>query len=150
MNESVILTVNNVEIQINKYFAVAISQMIYNTYVLDNNTLKIDIKTKVESQETYEVLKEILQYNKTEFECNDTISKDLFYIGNKLGIQELIDPYKTHVIDKMVLDKNNCIQLLEIYFDICSESKISECVDFISSHFYEIDQNDLKSISKKL
>ena len=72
MNESVILTVNNVEIQINKYFAVAISQMIYNTYVLDNNTLKINIKTKVESQETYEVLKEILQYNKTEFECNDT------------------------------------------------------------------------------
>ncbi|EAY04656.1 ankyrin repeat protein, putative [Trichomonas vaginalis G3] len=145
MNERVILTVNNVEIQINKYFAVAFSQMIYNTYVLDNNTLKIDIKTKVESQETYEVLKEILQYNKTEFECNDTISKDLFYIGNKLGIQELIDPYKTQV-----LDKNNCVQLLEIYFDICSDSKISECVDFISSHFYEIDQDDLKSISKKL
>lgn len=54
--------------------------MIYNTYVLDNNTLKIDIETKVESEETYDVLKEILQSNKTEFECNDTIAKDLFYI----------------------------------------------------------------------
>ncbi|EAX86889.1 hypothetical protein TVAG_330220 [Trichomonas vaginalis G3] len=50
----------------------------------------------------------------------------------------------------MKIDKNNCIQLLEFYFDISSKEKISECIDFISSHFYEINKDQLKTISKKL
>ncbi|EAX82935.1 hypothetical protein TVAG_075030 [Trichomonas vaginalis G3] len=53
-------------------------------------------------------------------------------------------------MDNMKIDKNNCIQLLEFYFDICSNDKVVECSKFIASHFFEIDSNQLKNISKKL
>ena len=49
----------------------------------------------------------------------------------------------------MKIDKNNCFQLLEYYFDSCSNDKIKECCQFISSHFYEIDSNRLKTLSTK-
>ncbi|EAX87151.1 hypothetical protein TVAG_330190 [Trichomonas vaginalis G3] len=145
-----ILTINNVEIALTKSFAVAISEAFYSQYLLDNNFAKIDITTEVKSPDTYNILKDILQLKKTEIECDETILKDIFHIGTTLRIQELIDLYKVHIIDQMKIDKNNCIQLLEFYFDISSKEKISECIDFISSHFYEINKDQLKTISKKL
>ncbi|EAX92743.1 hypothetical protein TVAG_334460 [Trichomonas vaginalis G3] len=47
----------------------------------------------------------------------------------------------------MRLDKNNCFEFLEYYSGIESNEKILEICDFISSHFFEIDENKLKSIS---
>ncbi|EAY03272.1 hypothetical protein TVAG_299350 [Trichomonas vaginalis G3] len=148
--DKVILTINNVEIALTKSFAVAISESFYAQYLLDNNFAKIDITTEVKSPDTYNILKDILQLKKTEIECDETILKDIFHIGTTLRIQELIDLYKVHIIDQMKIDKNNCVQLLEFYFDISSKEKISECIDFISSHFYEINKDQLKTISKKL
>ena len=148
--DKVILTINNVEIALTKSFAVAISEAFYSQYLLDNNFAKIDITTEVKSPDTYNILKDILQYRKTEIECDETILKDIFHIGTTLQIQELIDLYKVHIIDQTKIDKNNCIQLLEFYFNISSKEKISECIDFISSHFYEINKDQLKTISKKL
>ncbi|EAY18222.1 hypothetical protein TVAG_122880 [Trichomonas vaginalis G3] len=149
-SDKVVLSINNVEITINKSFAVAFSKTFYSQYLLDNSTDKIDANTDIESQDTYNILKDILQYRKTEFECNETILKDLFHIGLKLEMQELINLYETYVIDKMEIDKNNCFQILEFYFDISKENKISECIDFISSHFFEINLEQLKTISNKL
>ncbi|EAX86591.1 hypothetical protein TVAG_589660 [Trichomonas vaginalis G3] len=148
--EKVILTINNVEIPLNKSFAVAISQTFYSQYLLDNNIAKIDIQTEVKSQDTYHILKDILQYNKTEVECDETVLNDLFHIGTTLEMEEITNLYKIYIIDKMKIDKNNCFRLLEFYFDISSEEKISECIDFISSHFFEIDLNQLKIICPKL
>ena len=61
--DKVILSINNVEITLTKSFAVAISQTFYSQYLLDNNIAKIDIHTDVKSQETYNVLKDILKYS---------------------------------------------------------------------------------------
>ncbi|EAX87668.1 hypothetical protein TVAG_112720 [Trichomonas vaginalis G3] len=154
-SEKVVLLINNVELSINKYFAIAISQKCYTKYLSDNTIAKIDANADVESYNTYNVLREILQYQKAKVEFDDVVMKDLFHIGIELEIKELIDLYKTQVIDKMELDKNNCLQLLEFYFDISPRyphycSKLLECCDFISNHFFEIDQNKLKSISKKI
>ncbi|EAY07813.1 hypothetical protein TVAG_312120 [Trichomonas vaginalis G3] len=148
--DKVILSINNVEITLTKSFAVAISQTFYSQYLLDNNIAKIDIHTDVKSQETYNVLKDILQYNKTDIECDETILNDLFHIGIILEMQELTYLYKMHVIDKMKIDNNNCIDLLEFYFDISSQENIIECIKYISSNFYAIDSNKLKLISNKL
>ncbi|EAY23737.1 hypothetical protein TVAG_120750 [Trichomonas vaginalis G3] len=149
-HDKVILTINNVEIVLTKSFAVAISQTFYSQYLLDNDVAKINIQTEVKSADTYNIIKDILQYNKTEIECNETILQDLFHIGMALEIQELTNLYKTHIIDQMKIDENNCVKLLEFYFDISSNEKILECIDYISSHFYEIHKDQLKSISKKL
>ncbi|KAI5532942.1 protein ubiquitination, partial [Trichomonas vaginalis G3] len=148
--EKVTLTINNVEFIINKYFAVAFSKLFYENYLLDNNNVKIDINTKIQTQETYNILKEILQYRKTDVECNESVCKDLFHIGVKLYINDLIEFYKNHFIDNTTIDLNNCFDLLEFYFDISSEEKTFECADFISSHFFEIDENKLKTISNKV
>lgn len=78
-SDKVVLSINNVEITINKSFAVAFSKTFYSQYLLDNSTDKIDANTDIESQDTYNILKDILQYRKTEFECNETILKDLFH-----------------------------------------------------------------------
>ncbi|EAY16157.1 hypothetical protein TVAG_465450 [Trichomonas vaginalis G3] len=147
--DKITLTINNVEISVTKSFAVAISQNFYSQYLLDNNIAKIDIQTDIKLHETYNVLKNILQYNKTEIECDETVLKDLFNIGMSLDIQELTYLYKAHIIDQMKLDKDNCVKLLEFYSDISSNEKITECINFISSHFYEINTDQLKSISKK-
>ncbi|EAX92104.1 hypothetical protein TVAG_226040 [Trichomonas vaginalis G3] len=148
--DKVILSINNVEITLTKSFAVAISQTFYSQYLLDNNIAKIDILTDIKSPETYNVLKDILQYNKTDIECDETILKDLFHIGITLEMHELTNLYKMHVIDKMKIDNNNCVDLLEFYYDISSQENIIECIKYISSHFYEIDSNKLKLISNKL
>ena len=68
----------------------------------------------------------------------------------ELEIKELKDLYQKHVIDKKIIDKNNCFELLEFYTDISSPDDISNCIDFISSHFYEIAEIKLKLIIKKL
>ena len=148
--DKVTISINNIEIQLTKSFAVAISKLFYSQYLLDNNINRIDIHTDIKSIYTFDVLKDILQYNKSEIECDGTILNDLFHIGMALESEELINFYKLNLIDKENLDKNNCIQLLEFYFDISAKDKISECVDFISSHFYEIDTDQLKSISQKI
>ncbi|EAY23336.1 hypothetical protein TVAG_186440 [Trichomonas vaginalis G3] len=148
--DKVILAVNNVEILLNKSFAVAISQKIFSQYLLDNGITKIDVNTEIISPDTYNVLKDILQYRQTEVECDDTILKDLFHIGMNLGINELTNFYKSQVLDKMQIDKNNCIELLEFYLYVSSKDKILECIDFISAHFFEIDKNKLKLASNKL
>ncbi|EAY06523.1 ankyrin repeat protein, putative [Trichomonas vaginalis G3] len=148
--EKVTLTINNVEFIINKYFAVAISKMFYANYLLDNNNVSIDITTEIGTQDTYNILKDILQYRKREVECDESVCKDLFHIGVKLDINDLIEFYKNHFIDNATIDINNCFDLLEFYFDISSEEKTNECAEFISSHFFEIDENKFKTISNKL
>ncbi|EAX97244.1 hypothetical protein TVAG_037510 [Trichomonas vaginalis G3] len=148
--DKITVKINNVEIILNKYFAVAISKLIYANYLLDNNIAIIDITTEIETPDTYNILKDILQYRKSEVECNETVLKDLFHIGLKLDINELIDLYKKSIRDNTKIDKNNCIDLLEFYFDISAEDNTFKCADFISSHFFEIDEDKLRSISKKL
>ena len=148
--EKVTLTINNVEFIINKYFAIAISKMFYANYLLDTNNINIDITTEIETQDTYNILKDILQYRKRDVECDESVCKDLFHIGVKLDINDLIEFYKNYFIDNTNIDINNCFDLLEFYFDISSEEKTNECAEFISSHFFEIDENKFKTISKKV
>ncbi|EAY06970.1 hypothetical protein TVAG_100110 [Trichomonas vaginalis G3] len=148
--DKVTLTINNIEIVFNKSFAIAISQMIYSQYLLDKNIDKIDINSDIMSNDTYNILKDFFQYRITEIEVDETVIKDLLHLGMSLGIQELIDLYKSNVIDKKKLDTTNCIQLLEFYMDLSWNEKLIECTDFIAEHFYKIDQNQLKLISKKL
>ncbi|EAY01909.1 ankyrin repeat protein, putative [Trichomonas vaginalis G3] len=147
-NEKIILSINHAEITLNKYFAIAISRNIFSKFKLDNNIAKFGITVPIESIETYSVVKDILQYNKTEIECDQKILNDLFHIGTVLGINVLIDLYKTHVIDHMIIDKNNCLQLLDFYYNTQLDEKMTECCEFISSHFYEIEENQLKTITK--
>ncbi|EAY23356.1 hypothetical protein TVAG_070190 [Trichomonas vaginalis G3] len=124
--------------------------MIYSQYLLDKGVEKIDSNADVKSEETYNALKDILQYSKTEIECDKIVLKDLFHIGLNLEMRELCDLYKKYVIDEMELNKSNCIELLEYYFDISSQKDISKCINYISSHFFTIDEESLKSVSKKL
>ncbi|EAY17392.1 hypothetical protein TVAG_319870 [Trichomonas vaginalis G3] len=147
--DKITLTINNIEIVFNKAFAIAISNLIYSQYLLDKNIDKIDISPDVVSDDTYNVLKDFLQYRITEIEVNETVMKDLFQIGLSLEIEELTDLYKTNVIDKMKIDNTNCIKLLEFYMNVSSDEKSIECIDFIAEHFYEIDQNQLKIVPKK-
>ena len=148
--ERVTLNIDNVEIVLQKAFAVAYSQKIHRDYVLDRRISKITIHTGIQSKHTYDVLKYILQDRKPEIECNLVVLNDLFNVGIALEMNELISLYQMYVINEMCLDRNNCIKLLEFYYDINSEQKTLECTDFISSHFFEIDETQLKSISKKL
>ncbi|EAY12966.1 hypothetical protein TVAG_405120 [Trichomonas vaginalis G3] len=147
--DKVTLTINNIEIVFNKSFAIAISQMIYSQYLLDKNIDKIDINSDIISNDTYNILKDFFQYRTTELDVDETVLKDLLHVGMSLEIQELIDLYKSNVIDKTKLDITNCIQLLEFYMDFSWNDKLIECTNFIAEHFYEIDQNQLKVISKK-
>ncbi|EAY12426.1 hypothetical protein TVAG_445380 [Trichomonas vaginalis G3] len=144
------LTINNFEIILNKFFAITFSLMIHKKYLLDNSINKVDISLDIETSDTYNVLKNILQCCETSFKCDKKILKDLFHIGVELEIKELVDIYKKKEIDHMTLNKNNCIQFLEYYIYCSYNEKISECCEYISSHFYEIDLNQLKAISTKL
>ncbi|EAY13354.1 hypothetical protein TVAG_164640 [Trichomonas vaginalis G3] len=148
--DKITLTINNIEIVFNKSFAIAISQKIYSQYLLDKNIDKIDVNSDVTSNDTYNILKDFLQYRNTEIEVDKTVLKDLLHVGLSLEIQELIDLYKMNVIDKMKLDITNCIQFLEFFIKISWNEKFIESTDFIAEHFYEIDQNQLKLVSKKL
>ncbi|EAY18311.1 ankyrin repeat protein, putative [Trichomonas vaginalis G3] len=145
-----ILAINGAELIINKSVAIGISGKISGKYTLDKSFAKINVCTEIKSHNTANILKEILLNGKVDFEFENTLTMDLFHIGVELGIQELIELYKKYAIDEKELDIDNCFQLLEFYLQMSSNEKISECVDFISSHFYSIIDDDLKNIAKKL
>ncbi|EAY04458.1 hypothetical protein TVAG_194230 [Trichomonas vaginalis G3] len=150
-HDRVIFGINNVEISLSKSFAIAISEYFYSQYLLDKRIEKIQIYVEIRSNDTYNTLKDIFEYQKDEIECDEVILKDLFNIGRVLGVQKLIKLYKRNFIDPMTeIDKDHCIQLLEFYFETSENEKIIESTEFISSHFYEIDTNKLKLISQKL
>ena len=52
-HSNVILTINNVEIMLNKYFGIAFAQKLYANYLLDNNISKFDINIEIKSPDTY-------------------------------------------------------------------------------------------------
>ncbi|EAX99303.1 hypothetical protein TVAG_152220 [Trichomonas vaginalis G3] len=149
-HEKFVLSINNVELLINKSVAVAISEKISDKFQLDKSISKISIITEIRSPKALNILNEILQNGKAEFENDQILLVDLLHIGIDLDIQELISLYKQYVIDETKIDEDNCIHLLEFYIQISSEEKITECVDFISSHFYSIDENELIKKSKTL
>ena len=148
----VTIKVNNQmqEIESSKPFAITFSEVICSHYIRDNTFQSVDSNTELKSSETLPILNDIFQFNEKSWECNEIVLKDLFRVGLNLQIQDLIDLYQAHVINNMVIDKNNCIELLEFYFDISDEDKLKECINFISANFYGIDLDKLKLISKKL
>lgn len=148
--DKAMIIINGIEYQLNKAFAVAISQKFFSQYLLDSDISQIEINLDIKSTGTYNALADILQYKRTEVQFNETVLRDLFHVGIALEIQELVDTYKMYIIENKKLDQFNCIELLDIYFDISLEDKIIECIDFISSNFYLINQSQLKSISEKI
>ncbi|EAX97959.1 hypothetical protein TVAG_316240 [Trichomonas vaginalis G3] len=148
IHDTVILTVNKKEIELHKSMAIALSQKFCAEYQLNNEISKIQINTDIASQDTYRVLESILQYNIQEIECNETVLTDLAHVGIQLQIKELTDLYKNNIAERLKLDENTCVKMLEFYVGIDDKKKIQECIDFISSHFYKIDESQLSAIAK--
>lgn len=121
ISEKLVLTINNVEYLLNKSFAVSISQKLCDQYILDNCIAKYALNIDIASSSTYGVLKDMLQYEKKEIECDVTVLQDIFHIGIALEMNELIDIYKKHVIDKKRLKPKNCIQFLDYYIFISAD-----------------------------
>ncbi|EAY22274.1 ankyrin repeat protein, putative [Trichomonas vaginalis G3] len=144
-NEKITLNINNVKFTLNKYFLIAFSPDIHSRYLLNKNIDIVEIYSYFESPNTYNILEDILQLKKAEFNADDAILKDLFHIGVKLQINELKDLYKTYIIDKLTIDLTNCFQLLEFYVEFSIKEKTKECIEYISSHFFEFEEKQLIS-----
>ncbi|EAY20690.1 hypothetical protein TVAG_163860 [Trichomonas vaginalis G3] len=143
------ITINDKEFRISQSHAVSMFEKFYSCYLLDSTFNHLHINCNVKYQDSYDAFAHLILYGVADLECNENVLKDLFAIGKALGCEELMNLFKVYVVDKMEIDVDNCLKILEYYIDIGSEENIIKCIDFVASKFYTIDIEKLKLLSIK-
>ncbi|EAY22535.1 hypothetical protein TVAG_035580 [Trichomonas vaginalis G3] len=137
-----IININGRIIKTKKSSAVCFSDLIQEKCVLNKSISSYEVNLDLKCEDSIDILSEFLETGKLDFE-DESHSHDIFEIGKHFGNQLFIQVYSEHVkLDKSIT-KENVFQKYEISVfenDIITEN---ECIRFISSHLYCLDDKDI-------
>ncbi|EAY21934.1 hypothetical protein TVAG_249940 [Trichomonas vaginalis G3] len=137
------ININSRIIKTKKSSAVCFSDLIQEKCVLNKSMSSYQTNLDLKCEDSIDILSEFLETGKLDFEEDESHYHDIFEIGKHFGNQLFIKIYTKHVkLDKSIT-KENVFQKYEISVfenDIITEN---ECIRFISSHLYCLDDRDI-------
>ncbi|EAY15461.1 hypothetical protein TVAG_252740 [Trichomonas vaginalis G3] len=137
------ININGRIIKTKKSSAVCFSDLIQEKCLINKCISSFEINLDLKCKDSIDILSEFLETGKLDFEEDESHYHDIFEIGKHFGNQLFIQLYSEHVkLDKSIT-KENVFQKYEISVfenDIITEN---ECIGFISSHLYCLDDNDI-------
>ncbi|EAX95111.1 hypothetical protein TVAG_033310 [Trichomonas vaginalis G3] len=137
------ININGKIIKTKKSSAVCFSDLFHEKRFLDNTISSYQTNLDLKCEDSIVILSEFLETGKLDFEEDESHYHDIFEIGKHFGNQLFIKIYAKHVkLDKSIT-KENVFQKYEISVfenDIITEN---ECIRFISSHLYCLDDKDI-------
>ncbi|EAY09951.1 hypothetical protein TVAG_482250 [Trichomonas vaginalis G3] len=137
------ININDRIIKTMKSSAVCFSDLIQEKCINDISITSYTANLNLKCEDSIDILSKFLETGKLEFQEDKEHYHDIFEIGKHFGNQLFIQVYSEHIkLDKSIT-KENVFQKYEISVlenDITTEN---ECIDFISSHLYCLDDNDI-------
>ncbi|EAY07348.1 hypothetical protein TVAG_139780 [Trichomonas vaginalis G3] len=137
------ININGRIIKTKKSSAVCFSDLIQEKFLINKSISSYQINLDLKCKDSIDILSEFLETGKLDFEEDESHYHDIFEIGKHFGNQLFIQLYTEHVkLDKSIT-KENVFQKYEISVfenDIITEN---ECIRFISSHLYCLDDKDI-------
>ncbi|EAY21893.1 hypothetical protein TVAG_249530 [Trichomonas vaginalis G3] len=137
------ININGRSIKTKKSSAVCFSDLIQEKCIINKSRSSYEANLDLRCEDSIDILSEFLETGKLDFEEDESHYHDIFEIGKHFGNQLFIQLYTEHVkLDKSIT-KENVFQKYEISVfenDIITEN---ECIRFISSHLYCLDDRDI-------
>ncbi|EAX94176.1 hypothetical protein TVAG_315820 [Trichomonas vaginalis G3] len=137
------ININGRIIKTKKSSAVCFSDLIQEKCVLNKIMSSYETNLDLKCEDSIDILSEFLETGKLEFEEDESHYHDIFEIGKHFGNQLFIQLYSEHVKLSKSITKENVFQKHQISVlenDIKTEN---ECIRFISSHLYCLDDKDI-------
>ncbi|EAY01032.1 hypothetical protein TVAG_295660 [Trichomonas vaginalis G3] len=137
------ININGRTIKTKKSSAVCFSDLIKEKYIINKTIRSIEANLDLKCEDSIDIVINFLDTGKLEFEEDEPHYHDIFEIGKHFGNQLFIQLYIEHVKHDKSITNENVFEKYEVSVfekDIRSEN---ECIEFISSHLYCFDENDI-------
>ncbi|EAY05113.1 hypothetical protein TVAG_108470 [Trichomonas vaginalis G3] len=121
--------------------ALCLSEKIATSYITDKCNRNFSFKCPVKSDQSYELLRQIISQGRISCEITENITKDLFELGYILGNRDLMKPF-INSINSNELSLVNVFDVLEISNKF---GNINREISYIASHLCDFETSFLIS-----
>ncbi|EAY10081.1 hypothetical protein TVAG_329680 [Trichomonas vaginalis G3] len=137
------ININDRIINTKKSSAICFSELIKEKYFIDKSITSLNAHLDITCQDSIDILSNFIETGKLEFEADEAHYHDIFEIGKYFGNQILIQVYAKHVKSDKSLTNENIFKKYEISAYENDSTTMNECIEYISSHFYSLKDDDI-------
>ncbi|EAY04391.1 hypothetical protein TVAG_416890 [Trichomonas vaginalis G3] len=135
------ININDRIIQTKKSSAICFSDLIKEKYFIDKSITSLNTHLDIICKDSIDIVLNFIETGKLEFEADEPHYHDIFEIGKYFGNQILIQIYSDHVKSDRSLTNENVFQKYEISALENDFSMMNECIEYISSHLYSLNDD---------
>ncbi|EAY23617.1 hypothetical protein TVAG_119540 [Trichomonas vaginalis G3] len=139
------ININDRIIKTKKSSAICFSDLIKEKYLIDKSITSFNIHLGIICQDSIDILSNFIETGKLEFEADESHYHDIFEIGRYFGNQILIQMYVELIKSDKSLTNDNVFQKYEISAFENDSKAMSDCIEYISSHLYCLNDDDIIS-----
>ncbi|EAY07244.1 hypothetical protein TVAG_240450 [Trichomonas vaginalis G3] len=137
------ININDRIINTKKSSAICFSDLIKQKYFIDRSTTSLKTNLNIICKDSIDILSNFIETGKLEFEADEPHYHDIFEIGKYFGNQILIKIYVKYVKSDKSLSIENVFKKYEVSAYENDSTTMNECIEYISSHFYSFNDDDI-------
>ncbi|EAY02967.1 hypothetical protein TVAG_337670 [Trichomonas vaginalis G3] len=137
------MKINDRIIKTKKSSAICFSDLIKEKYFIDKSITSMETHLDIICQDSIDIVLNFIETGKLEFSGDESHLHDIFEIGKYFGNQLLTQIYCEHVKSDESLTNENVFKKYEIFAFENDSTAMNECIEYISSHFYCLNEEEI-------
>ncbi|EAX91413.1 hypothetical protein TVAG_313000 [Trichomonas vaginalis G3] len=137
------MKINDRTIKTKKSSAICFSDLIKEKYFIDKSITSMETYLDIICQDSIDIVLNFIETGKLEFSGDESHLHDIFEIGKYFGNQLLTQIYCEHVKSDESLTNENVFKKYEIFAFENDSTSMNECIEYISSHFYCLNEEEI-------